>query len=186
MKFFILNGHKYYPYAQGRLNQTLFDKIVEIVTPGNEVQTTIVEKGYDVNEEIEKYKWADTIIFQSPVNWFSVPWIFKKYFDEVYQHGVFYTGSAVYGEGGLLKGKKYMYSMTCNPTEEQFNDPNAFFDGKSPEDLIVALHKLQQYSGLEPIKSHFCFDVVHNPDIPRYLKSIENHIHTYIFNDRLA
>lgn len=186
MRFFVLNGHKYYPYAQGRLNRTLFEKIIEIVSPGNEVETTIVEQGYSVEEEIEKFKRADCIIFQTPMNWFSVPWTFKKYFDEVYQHGIFYAGSPEYGKGGLMKGKKYMYSMTLNPAPEQFDDPNAFFDGKSPEDLIVALHKLQQYSGFEPIKTYFSFDVVHNPDIERYLKGLENHIHTYVFNDRLA
>lgn len=47
MKFLVINGHKYYPFAQGRLNKTLFDKIIEIITPNNEVQTTIVEYGYE-------------------------------------------------------------------------------------------------------------------------------------------
>lgn len=55
MNIFVLNGHKYYPFAQGRLNKTLFDKIIELVTPDNQIKTTIVENGYDLNEEIENF-----------------------------------------------------------------------------------------------------------------------------------
>ena len=186
MNFFVINGHKFYPYAKGELNHTLFEKIIEIVSPGNSVQTTIIENGYDVKEEIEKYKLADFIIFQTPMNWFSVRWSFKKYIDEVYLHNIFYKGTADYGRGGLFKGKKYMYSITCNPSEDVFDNPNLFFGTQSPEDLIVALHKIQQFCGMEPVKSYFCFDVVHNPDIEKYLKGLDNHLHTYVLNDRLA
>lgn len=187
MNFFIINGHKYYSYAQGRLNKALFDEIIRILKDnGDDVRTTVVESGYVVEEEIEKYKWADFIIFQTPMNWFSVPWIFKKYFDDVYAHGVFYTGSKEYGSGGLLVGKKYMFSITCNTVEAAFDNPKAFFDGKSPEDLIVALHKTQQFCGMEPVKSYFCFDVVHNPDMEKYQKSLNNHIQTYVLNNYLS
>ena len=187
MKYLIINGHKYYPYAQGKLNKTLFEQIVNILqSNGDDVKNTVIENGYNVEEETQKYEWADFIIFQFPLNWFSVPWILKKYFDDVYQHGMFYIGSSEYGRGGLLKGKKYMFSITCNTVESAFDNPNTFFDGKSPEDLIVALHKTQQFCAMEPVKSYFCFDVVHNPDIEKYLKGLENHIHTYVLNDRIA
>lgn len=186
MKFFVLNGHKYYPFAKGLLNATLFNKIAEILSPHGEVMTTIIENGYDADEEIEKFKQTDFIIFQTPMNWFSVPWIFKKYIDEIYRYGEFYSGSEQYGRGGLLKGKKYMFSITCNAVEQAFDDPQQFFEGRSPEDLIIALHKTQQFCAMEPVRSYFCFDVVHNPDIQRYLKGLENHIHTYVLNDRLA
>lgn len=181
MKFLVINGHKYYPFSQGRLNKTIFEEIIKILQSNNqETKSTIIENGYDLQEEIDKFRWADIIIFQSPVNWFSVPWTLKKYFDYVYQHGIFYTGSEIYGEGGLFKGKKYMYSMTCNPREDDFDNPNSFFDGKSPEDFMAPLHKMQQYCGMEPIKSFFCFDVVHNPDIPKYLENLRSHMRNYV------
>lgn len=180
MKIFILNGHKYYPFAEGKLNKTLFDKIVDIVSPDNEVKTTIIEQGYNIEEELEKFKWADVIIFQTPMNWFSVPWIFKKYIDEVYQYGVFYVASDVYGKGGLMKGKKYMYSITCNLKEQDFEAPNKFFEGKQIEDVILPLHKLQQYCGMTPVKTFFATNVIHNPDVPKYLDELEKHIKTYL------
>lgn len=193
MKIFVLNGHKYYPYAQGKLNMTLFDEIVKILQEdGHELKTTIVENGengettYNVDEEIEKYKWAECIIYQSPLNWFSVPWILKKYFDDVFQHGIFYTGSKDYGRGGLFNGKKYMFSMTCNSPAYAFDNINEFYDGKSPDELIVALHKLHEFCAMTPVKSYFAYDVVHNPDIERYQKELRNHINTFVLNKYIS
>ncbi len=179
MNIFVINGHKYYPFSEGRLNQTLFDEIVELAIQDNSVKTTIVENGYDINEEIEKYKWADIIIYQSPVNWFSVPWILKKYFDEIFLYGIFYAASEEYGQGGLMNGKKYMYSMTWNSALADFNKPG-FFDDRSDEDLILALHKFQEYCGFERIKSFFCHDVVKQPDIPVYLEKLKIHLNKYV------
>lgn len=176
MKILIVNGAKYYPFSEGKLNRTLMNKLIELLSPKHELKTTIVEEGYDIEEETEKFLWMDLVIFQSPVFWFSIPGIFKTYFDEVYRYGKIFAGSKEYGEGGLLKGKKYMYSFTVNPRKEDFGVLNNFFDGKSADDFFIALHKIQQFAGLEYIKSYFCYDVIHNPDIEKYLQGIEEHI----------
>lgn len=193
MKFLVINGHKFYPYAQGKLNQTMFDEIVRVLQEdNNEVQTTIVEKGqdgekgYNVDEEIEKYKWADNIIYQTPLNWFSVPWIFKRYFDDILKHGIFYTGSNDYGRGGLMGGKKYMFSFTCNSPAYAFDNINEFYNGMSPDELIVSLHKMHEFCNMTPFRSYFAFDAVHNTDVPRYLKEIKNHINMYVLNKYIS
>ncbi len=180
MKIFVLNGHKYYPFAQGKLNQTLFDKIVEVLGSGNEIKTTIVEQGYNVEDEIQKFLWADIIIFQTPINWFALPGTFKTYIDEIYRYGVFYGATDSYGKGGLLKGKKYMFSLTWNTPREEFGKTNGFFDGKKMDDVIVALHKTQEFCGLEKIPTFSVHDVVKNPDIPLFIKQLEEHITTHI------
>ena len=183
MNFLVINGHRYYPFSEGRLNRTLFEEIVSIIQPENEIRTTIIENGFNIDEEIEKYKWADVIIYQTPMNWFSVPWIFKKYIDEVFRYGIFYEGSRDYGKGGLMQGKRYMFSFTCN---SPFDDINGFFNGASPEDIIIALHKLHQYCAMTPIKSYFAYDVVHNPEVERFKKELANHIHTFVLKDRIS
>ena len=43
MNILVINGHKYYPFSEGRLNRTLFEEIIAIVQPDNEVKTTIIE-----------------------------------------------------------------------------------------------------------------------------------------------
>lgn len=181
MNIFVLNGHKYYPFAQGRLNKTLFNKILEILGRDNDIKTTIVEDGYNLEEEIEKFNWADRVIFQTPINWFSFPAVFKAYFDDVYRHGNFYGPSDAYGYGGMMKGKKYMYSLTWNSPEYAFEKFGEFYDGRGVDGVIVAMHKLQQYIGMENLKTFSCFDVVKHPDIPAFLSRLEAHLNENIY-----
>lgn len=193
MKFLVINGHKYYPYAKGKLNQTLFDYIISVLKEdGHEIKTTVVEKGtegesdYNVDEEIEKYKWSDMVIYQTPMNWFSIPWIFKKYFDTILKGGIFYTGAKDYGCGGLMGGKKYMFSVTCNSPAYAFENIEEFYNGKSPDELLVALHKMHEFCAMQPVKSYFAFDAVHNPDIERFKKELRNHINTFVLNKYIS
>lgn len=180
MKFLVINGHKYYPFAKGELNRTLFNKIVDVVSPNNEIDTTIVEEGYDLKTEVDKFLSSDIIIIQTPINWFSFPGVFKSYIDDVYKHGSFYGPSDRYGRGGLLHNKRYMYSLTMNAPKQAFESTDGFYDFRAPDDAFIAMHKLQQYCGLEKIKTFCCFDVVKNPDVPRYLTDLENHLNKYV------
>ncbi len=44
----------------------------------------------DIAAEQEKLRWADTVIFQFPLWWFSMPAIMKGWFDRVYANGFAY------------------------------------------------------------------------------------------------
>ena len=128
----IINGHQYYDtVAQGKLTQMYIDSANEFFKEqGFNVKNSVVESAYDVKEEVEKFGWADYILFQYPVYWMGVPWITKKYIDEIFSVGqgsVTYVNdgrtrsdaSKRYGSGGLMQGKKYMLSLTYNcPTTE--------------------------------------------------------------------
>lgn len=135
---FIINAHEAYPFSEGRLNGSLVE-IAEkkLVEKGYEVKFTTMKDDYDVEKEIEKHIWADTIILQTPVNWMTVPWTFKKYMDHVYSAGMdgrLCNGDGrsrkdpekQYGMGGALAGKKYMLSLTLNAPKEAFNDSKQF------------------------------------------------------------
>lgn len=180
MNILVINGHKYYSFAPGRLNKTLFEKIVEFLTPYANIKTTIIEEGYELQEEIEKFRWANIIIFQSPVNWFSFPYTFKQYIDAVYKHGDFYGPSDKYGFGGKLNNTQYMYSLTCNSPLKAFTESHGFFDGRCPDDMFIAMHKIQEYCGMSRLPSFFAMDVVKNPDVPKFLEELENHLKKYI------
>ncbi|MDR1168712.1 MAG: NAD(P)H-dependent oxidoreductase [Heliobacteriaceae bacterium] len=180
MKIFVINGHKYYPFAQGKLNQTLFEEIINTLTPDNEVKSTIVEHGYNIQEEIEKFLWADTIIFQTPINWFAFPGILKKYIDEIYQYNIFYGSSEEYGQGGLLKGKKYMYSLTWSSPGEAFEKVSGFYEGHSVDEVILAMHKTQQFCGLEKLPTFSAHAVLRNPDVPLIKEQLREHLEKYM------
>jgi modulator of drug activity B len=168
-KVLILNGHQYYDMvAKGELTQSFIDKAKDFfLKNGFEVKHTNIEKGYNIEEECEKFQWADYILFQYPVYWMSVPWIAKKYLDETFTQGIHYSSdgrsssdeSKLYGSGGLLTGKKYMLSLTYNCPISEFSNKNGFFDGLSLDEAHVAVHKTFQFCGLEPFETYSVHDI---------------------------
>lgn len=73
-----------------------------------------------------------------------------------------------------------MYSITCNSKYTDFNVYGNFFDGRGIDNVIIGMHKLQQYCGLRQIKTFCCYDVIKNPNIPFYLTSLEKHLEKYV------
>lgn len=182
MKILIINGHNSSPYAKGQLNHTLFEKMIELLAPHHSLLTTIVEKGYDINEEAKKFQTSDLIIYQMPIHWFSFPHLMKRYLDEVYLPGIFYGSSEKYGQGGLMKGKKYMFSLTWNAPYEAFHQTSGFMDSRGVEEVIISMHKAQEYCGFEKLPTYSCFNVVKKTNVPQYLKDLELHLNKYILN----
>lgn len=69
----------------------------------------------DIKKEQENLLWADTIIIQTPMFWYSMTSIVMRYIEEVFDHGFAY-GS----EGDKLKGKKIIVSFTGGAAEEDY------------------------------------------------------------------
>ena len=168
MKILLINGGKKFAHSDGRLNQTLHDLAYEkLAKMGHEVKQTVIDQGYDIEAEVEKFLWMDAVVWQMPAWWMGEPWIVKKYIDEVFTagHGKLYTSDGRhrvdpaknYGKGGLLNGKKFMLSLTWNAPAEAFSDPNEFL-------------------GMKPLTYFVCYDVIKMPDVPRDLKEYEAHL----------
>lgn len=165
----ILNLHqKYEGFANGGLNAAIAAEAAAYFRAnGYDVETTVIEEGYDVAEELEKFRRADLFFVQSPVYWMGLPWRGKKYVDEVFSGG---NGTVTfkndgradggkYGSGGLMKGKRYMLSFTYNCPAVEFNNPDGFFEGLSVDGANVALHKTFQFCGAAPVESFSVHDV---------------------------
>lgn len=151
-------------FAGGNYNKGLFETAKDRLHPTFNVLTTIVEDGYDVAEEITKWKQADFIIYQYPVYWFMMPPVLKKYLDDVYAHGEFFAFTdGPYGSGGLMGGRKVMLSTTWNAPEEYFGDPDGFYEGLSVADMLVPMRKSQAYCGMGELPHFSCHDVIKNP-----------------------
>lgn len=168
----IINGHQRYDnVAEGKLTQTYIDTANQFFKEhGFNVKNSVVESAYDVKAEVEKFAWADFILFQYPTYWMGVPWITKKYIDEIFSTGVGTVtyvsdgrtrsdASKRYGSGGLMQGKKYMLSMTYNCPTSEFNNKEGFFDGLSLDEANVATHKTFQFCGAEPLETYSVHDV---------------------------
>ena len=188
-KVFVINAHEEYAFAKGELNRTLTGMALEqLASLGYETRATTMKDAWEVDEEIEKHRWADVVLLQTPVNWMGVPWSFKKYMDHVYSFGMdgrLCDGDGRsrkepikgYGSGGTLTGKRYMLSLTFNAPREAFLDPSEpFFEGKSPDDLFWPMHLNFRFFGMEPLPTFACHDVMKNPDVANDFQRFTAHI----------
>jgi len=168
----IINGHqKYDGIAEGKLTNIYVNSADDFFKEnGFNIKHTIVESNYTVEKELEKLKWADYILFQYPVYWMGVPWLTKKYLDEIFSGGgqsITYESdgrsredsSKKYGSGGLMKDKKYMLSLTYNCPTTEFNNLEGFFDGLSLDEANVATHKIFQFCGAKPLETYSVHDI---------------------------
>lgn len=187
----LINAHQFYEgISSGKLNTTMTDVIKdEMVKRGYEVRQTNIELGYDVDAEAGNHVWADLIILQSPVYWFGMPWIYKKYVDEVFTAGMmqgrFITGDGrtredpnkQYGTGGLLQGKQYMISLTWNAPAEAFGDAHQnLFEGKTVDDVFVTNTANYKFCGVEVLPAFSCHDVMKQPDIAGDIVRLRAHL----------
>ncbi len=185
----IINAHHEYPFSRGQLNASLVERAKAILEQNEyTVRTIKTDASWNIEQELENHIWADAIILQTPVNWMSVPWTFKKYMDEVYTAGM---GGALckgdgrtaeepkknYGAGGSLTGKKYMLSLTFNAPAEAFDEPDEYlFAGKSVDDLLFPMHMNFRFFGMEALQTFACYDVMKNADIENDFIHFEAHL----------
>lgn len=188
MKIYLINGAKEFGTSFRKLNDTLHEAAKETLAKlGHEIKEVIIDKGYDVQEEVQNLKWADSIIHQFPAWWMCEPWIVKKYLDEVYlaSYEILFSGdgrsrndpSKKYGSGGLAQDKSYMLCSTWNAPLEAFTDKTQFLGVIGGIDGVFAhLHKAHEFLGMQKLPSFMCNDVIKNPQVERYLAEYEAHL----------
>ncbi|RTE72657.1 hypothetical protein BHE90_012921 [Fusarium euwallaceae] len=112
----------------------------------------------DVKEEQEKLKWADFVIFQFPLWWYSMPAILKGWVERVLslgfgygigEHSETHWGDR-YGEGILL-GKRAMAVVALGGWKEHYSARGI---GGPLEDLLFPItHGTFYYTGMEVLPS---------------------------------
>jgi NAD(P)H dehydrogenase (quinone) len=65
----------------------------------------------DLQAEMDKLEWCDTLIFQFPLYWLGLPAILKGWVDRVFAVGRAYGGGRYFGRG-IFAGKRAMCSLT--------------------------------------------------------------------------
>lgn len=186
-KILLLNGGKAFAHSHGQYNSTLHDAAVAFLDrAGFDVKTTFIDGGYDVEEEVQKFLWADVVIYQMPGWWMGAPWTVKKYLDEVFTagHGSLYANdgrtrsdaSQKYGSGGLIQGKQYMLSLTWNAPVQAFEDPTDFFEGKGVDAVYFPFHKANEFLGMSGLPTFICNDVMKVPNIEQDVARYEQHL----------
>ncbi|RAJ79072.1 modulator of drug activity B [Chitinophaga dinghuensis] len=189
-KILIINAGQEFEHSGGKFNNTItavtkqfFDTKEEYVA-----QITNVTEEYDPQEEVKKFVWADVIIYHTPIWWFSVPFGFKKYLDDVFSAG-HNTGiyksdgrssanpDINYGTGGMLHGRQYMLTSSWNAPAAAFTLPGEFFDQTSVDKgVMFGFHRMNAFAGLSPLKSYHFHDVEKHVQIEKHVSAYTHHL----------
>lgn len=108
----------------------------------------------DVRGEIDKLLWADVLILQFPLWWFSMPAILKGWVDRVFAYGFAYgvgehsdkRWGDRYGEGSLA-GKRAMLIVTAGGWEEHYSARGV--NGPIDDLLFPINHGILYYPGYD-------------------------------------
>lgn len=190
MNVFIINGGQYFAHSGGAFNETLTEWTTSfLLESGYNVRITNINNAYVPMEEAENFKWADLIIYHTPIWWFQVPNLLKKYIDEVFtaghQNGIYKSDGRSrtnpdinYGTGGLMHGKRYMVTSTWNAPAAAFTLPGEFFD-ETPIDngVLFGFHKMNKFTGMTRIEGFHFHDLEKNATAERIANYKNEYLH---------
>ena len=194
----IINAGQKFAHSGGRYNQTVTKSTLEFFAGLEDVEVTLtnIDEGYDKDEEVKKFVWADYIIYHTPMWWFQIPNGFKKYIDEVFtaghKKGIYHSDGRSsqnpeinYGTGGMLQGRKYMVTTSWNAPKTAFTLPGEFFNETSIDNgPLFGFHRMNAFTSLEKMESFHFHDVEKNADVARDMDEYTRHLET-IFTPQL-
>ena len=196
MNVFIINGGQTFAHSGGMFNNTLTGWTVEVMKEkGFAYRVTNINDAFDPMAEVENFKWADVIIYHTPIWWFQLPNGMKRYIDEVFtaghDNGIYRNDGRSrknpdvnYGTGGLMQGKRYMVTTSWNAPQTAFTLEGEFFDRRTvDEGVLFGFHKTNQFVGMTRIEGFHFHDLEKNatPErIAEYHKAYVAHINQVI------
>ena len=196
MNVFIINGGQTFAHSGGMFNNTLTGWTVEVIKEkGFAYRVTNINDAFDPMAEVENFKWADIIIYHTPIWWFQLPNGMKRYIDEVFtaghNNGIYRNDGRSrknpdvnYGTGGLMQGKRYMVTTSWNAPQTAFTLEGEFFDRRTvDEGVLFGFHKMNQFVGMTRIEGFHFHDLEKNatPErIAEYHKAYVAHINQVI------
>ena len=79
-KIFIINGGQKFGHSGGKFNETIAQETLAFFKRNSdfEIKTTDVNYEYNPEEEVDKFVWADVIVYHTPIWWFQLPHGFKN------------------------------------------------------------------------------------------------------------
>lgn len=146
----VINGHP--DFAHSTANAAILEHFKTLVPDAvvRSVEKTVKEGTDYVAAEQEALRWADVVVWQFPVYWYSVPAKMKQWIDDVLAYGF------AYGTGGTaLHGKKLVVSVTTGGSEDEYTPAGA--EHYTLKDFLVQFHQTAMFCGmeyLEPVASY--------------------------------
>ncbi|MEU6487431.1 NAD(P)H-dependent oxidoreductase [Streptomyces sp. NPDC046887] len=126
----------------------------------------------DVAAEQEKLVWADAVVLQFPLWWFSVPAILKGWMDRVFTFGFSHGPEFTPFGGGGLGGRRALLAVTAGAREPAFSDRG--INGPLADVLYPVQHGLLWLTGIQPMEPFAVFDA-NGLSEERYAEALETY-----------
>jgi NAD(P)H dehydrogenase (quinone) len=102
----------------------------------------------DIQTELDKLEWCDTLIFQFPLWWFGLPAILKGWVDKVLAMGKTY-GMGRFYDHGVFQGKRAMCSLTTGGPGTMYSEYG--LNGDINMILFPINHGIFRFVGFDPL-----------------------------------
>jgi len=185
----IINAGQLFGHSGGRYNDTVAQVTLEFLKENDfNIRQTNIASGYQPDEEVEKFVWADVIMYHTPIWWFQLPHKFKQYIDEVFtaghRTGIYNSDGRTsenpeinYGTGGMLHGRKYLLTTSWNAPKTAFTLPGEFFGERSVDDgPLFGFHRMNAFTGMKPLPTFHFHDVEKNADVKKDMAEYRMHL----------
>lgn len=138
----IISGHT--DLSTSVANKTILNTISEQLPEARIVKLDELYPDFRINvaAEQERLLWADIIVLQFPVFWYSAPSILERWMEQTFLHG-FSHGS----KGDKLKGKKIVLSFTTGAPAEMYSKNGAM--GHDIDDFLLCYKAMCRLTQME-------------------------------------
>jgi modulator of drug activity B len=133
--------------AKGQLNSFLaYLTEKNLSKKGHEVKISDVTKDtWNVDREVAKLLWADTIIYITPIMWFNMPAPMVKWLGEVLLYNKTFIITDEYGEGGQVSADNFMIVTSSNMKSSDLGKGFVLKDAPHIDDIMQPLIMTNTY-----------------------------------------
>jgi putative NADPH-quinone reductase len=139
---------------------------------------------FNVEAEQQALRDADSVIFQFPFYWYSVPGILKEWMDQVLTYGFAYGST-----GDKLRGKDFLVSTTVGGPADAYCEGG--YNNFTINELLKPLRQMSNLTGMlyhRPIVSH---GMIFIPNVYNVREEVEERarqhaerLHRYIVGEK--
>ncbi len=113
---------------------------------GHKIKYSDVTKDtWDVDREVAKLLWAETIIYVMPIMWFNMPAPMVKWLDQVLLYGKTFIITDDYGEGGQVPADNFMIVATSNLKSSDLGEGAVLNNAPHINDVLQPLIMTNHY-----------------------------------------
>ncbi|MDP0588858.1 MAG: NAD(P)H-dependent oxidoreductase [Candidatus Endonucleobacter bathymodioli] len=164
--------------AKGQLNSYLaYLTEKNLAEKGHKVKFSDVTKDtWNVDREVTKLLWAETVIYIMPIMWFNMPAPMVRWLDEVLLYEKTFIITDEYGEGGQVPADNFMIVTTSNMKSSDLGKGFVLKDAPHIDDVLQPLIMTNNYLSIRNKIPTFHADNVISGDTNWIKSAYEKHL----------